>query len=123
MSHDHADPAGLTGRTLSGATVTRWHDSSDYGTALGEFADRFAAPFGPRTCVFVPGDARTDRTPPNAAAPRTVRDRARRVHRLDPERRALWDTGESAAVYAEVVDMYECRTARLGALVARLLPM
>lgn len=125
LSRGRADPEGLAGRILSEATVTRWHDSSDYGTALGEFADRYAASFSPRTCVFVLGDARTNRTPPNAAALRTVRDRARRVYWLNPERRALWDTGDSAAsVYADVVDMYECRTARqLGSLIGRLLPV
>jgi uncharacterized protein len=120
-----ADPAELGRRIAEEATISGWHDSSDYGTALGEFAERHLDAVGPRTSVIVLGDARTNGFDPNAAALRRVAGRARRVHWLNPESPELWSTGDSAAhVYAEVVEMHACRNARrLGELVTRLLPV
>ncbi|MEU3688569.1 VWA domain-containing protein [Streptomyces narbonensis] len=120
-----ADPAGLGDRILAEAELTGWHGQSDYGTALGEFADRYAEAVGPRTVLFVLGDARTNRADPNLAALKRVADRARRVHWLNPEQPSLWGTGDSEApAYAEIVDMRPCRNARqLGALIGRLLPV
>ncbi|MFE1907747.1 VWA domain-containing protein [Streptomyces gardneri] len=120
-----ADPAGLGDRILAEAELTGWHGQSDYGTALGEFADRYAEAVGPRTVLFVLGDARTNRADPNLAALKRIADRARRVHWLNPEQPSLWGTGDSEApAYAEVVDMRPCRNARqLGALIGRLLPV
>ncbi|CUM36168.1 VWA domain-containing protein [Streptomyces gardneri] len=119
------DPAGLGDRILAEAELTGWHGQSDYGTALGEFADRYAEAVGPRTVLFVLGDARTNRADPNLAALKRVADRARRVHWLNPEQPSLWGTGDSEApAYAEIVDMRPCRNARqLGALIGRLLPV
>ncbi|MEU4269302.1 VWA domain-containing protein [Streptomyces sp. NPDC026092] len=120
-----ADPAGLGARILDEAVVTGWHGQSDYGTALGEFAERYADAVGPRTAVFVLGDARTNMADPNLPALKRIADRARRVHWLNPEQPALWSTGDSVAhAYAELVDMHSCRNARqLGELVGRLLPV
>ena len=125
LVHGAADPEGLGARIRAEATLTGWHGSSDYGVALGEFAERYGDAVGPRTTVFVLGDARTNMSDPNLAAVRQVAERARRVYWLNPEPRAQWGTGDSAAPeYAELVEMHECRTARqLGALVARLLPV
>ncbi|MFE3639164.1 VWA domain-containing protein [Streptomyces sp. NPDC059168] len=125
LAHGRADPDGLGARIRAEATLTGWHDSSDYGVALGEFTERYGAAVGPRTTVFVLGDARTNMSDPNLAAVRELASRARRVHWLNPEPRAQWGTGDSAAfAYAELVEMHECRTARqLGGLIARLLPV
>ncbi|MGW3142085.1 vWA domain-containing protein [Streptomyces sp. NPDC001139] len=125
MEHGAADPEGLGARIRAEATLTGWHGSSDYGVALGEFAERHRDAVGPRTTLFVLGDARTNMSDPNLAAVRQVTERARRVYWLNPEPRAQWGTGDSAAPdYAELVDMYECRNARqLGALISRLLPV
>jgi uncharacterized protein with von Willebrand factor type A (vWA) domain len=125
LDHGRADPEGLGARIRAEATLTGWHGSSDYGVALGEFTERHGAAVGPRTTVFVLGDARTNMSDPNLAAVRDVARRARRVHWLNPEPRAQWGTGDSAApAYAELVEMHECRTARqLSALVGRLLPV
>jgi uncharacterized protein with von Willebrand factor type A (vWA) domain len=125
LVHGAADPEGLGARIRAEATLTGWHGSSDYGMALGEFAERYGDAVGPRTTVFVLGDARTNMSDPNLPAVRRVAERARRVHWLNPEPRALWGTGDSAAPqYAELVGMHECRNARqLGDLVARLLPV
>ncbi|MFJ8106077.1 VWA domain-containing protein [Streptomyces sp. NPDC096132] len=120
-----ADPEGLGARIQAEARLTGYHGSSDYGMALGEFAERYGAAVGPRTTVFVLGDARTNMSDPNLAAVREIAERARRLYWLNPEPRALWGTGDSAAPeYAELVAMHECRNAhQLGALVGRLLPI
>ncbi|WP_418960975.1 vWA domain-containing protein [Streptomyces tritici] len=120
-----ADPAGLGERVLAEATLTGWHGQSDYGAALGEFAERYVEAVGPRTVVFVLGDARTNMSDPNLPALKTVADRARRVYWLNPEPPSLWQTGDSVAdTYAGLVEMHPCRNARqLGALIARLLPV
>ncbi|MER5886415.1 VWA domain-containing protein [Streptomyces sp. NPDC001941] len=117
--------AGLAGRIAAEATLTGWHGQSDYGTALGEFVERYDDALGPRVSVFVLGDARTNHADPNLPALRHVARRARRVHWLNPEPRDLWQTGDSVALdYAEVVEMHECRSARqLGAVVGTLLPI
>ncbi|MEU6283075.1 VWA domain-containing protein [Streptomyces sp. NPDC047028] len=120
-----ADADGLGARIRAEATLTGWHGSSDYGVALGEFTERYGDAVGPRTTVFVLGDARTNMSDPNLPAAGELARRARRVYWLNPEPRERWGTGDSAApAYAELVEMHECRTARqLGTLVARLLPV
>ncbi|MEV8314341.1 VWA domain-containing protein [Streptomyces sp. NPDC059900] len=120
-----ADPEGLGSRIISGAAVTGYHGSSDYGTSLGEFAERYAAAVTSRSTVFVLGDARTNMSDPNVPALRAIASRARKLYWLNPEGRAQWQTGDSAAgTYAEFVEMYECRNARqLSALIGRLLPV
>ncbi|MEV0238428.1 VWA domain-containing protein [Streptomyces sp. NPDC050674] len=125
LEHGRADPEGLGLRIQAEAAITGYHGSSDYGMALGEFAERYADAVGSRTTVFVLGDARTNRSDPNLPALRRIAERARRVHWLNPEQRSRWGTGDSAApAYAELVEMHECRNARqLSALVARLLPV
>ncbi|WP_330347345.1 vWA domain-containing protein [Streptomyces sp. NBC_00582] len=125
LEHGRANPEGLGARILAEARLTGYHGSSDYGVALGEFAERYGAAVGPRTTVFVLGDARTNMSDPNLAALREISARARRLYWLNPEPRPLWGTGDSAAPeYAELVAMHECRNAhQLGALVGRLLPI
>ncbi|MGW7721146.1 VWA domain-containing protein, partial [Streptomyces chartreusis] len=120
-----ADPEGLSTRIEAEATLTGYHGSSDYGMALGEFAERYGDVVGPRTTVFVLGDARTNMSDPNLPAVRQIAGQARRVYWLNPEQRSSWGTGDSAAPsYAELVEMHECRTARqLSTLVERLLPV
>ncbi|MDT9695688.1 VWA domain-containing protein [Streptomyces sp. P17] len=125
LVHGRGDPEGLGARIRTEATLTGWHGSSDYGMALGEFAERFGDAVGPRTTVFVLGDARTNMSDPNLAAVRQIAERARRFYWLNPEQTASWGTGDSAApAYAALVEMHECRNARqLSDLVSRLLPV
>ncbi|MEU5320106.1 VWA domain-containing protein [Streptomyces sp. NPDC021056] len=125
LEHGAADAAGLGARIRSEAALTGYHGSSDYGMALGEFAERYGDAVGPRTTVFVLGDARTNMSDPNLAAVRQISERARRVYWLNPEQHAQWGTGDSAAPeYAGLVEMHECRNAKqLGTLVGRLLPI
>ncbi|MEV6961184.1 VWA domain-containing protein [Streptomyces sp. NPDC051207] len=125
LVHGAADPEGLGARIRAGATLTGWHGSSDYGVALGEFAERYGDAVGPRTTVFVLGDARTNHGDPNLPAVRRIAEQARRVYWLNPEPVSLWGTGDSAAPdYAGLVEMHECRNVhQLGGLVSRLLPV
>jgi uncharacterized protein with von Willebrand factor type A (vWA) domain len=125
LEHGAAAPEGLSARIKSEAALTGWHGSSDYGTALGEFDERYGEAVGSRTTVFVLGDARTNMSDPNLPAVRHIARRARRVYWLNPEPRAQWGTGDSAALaYAELVEMHECRNAhQLSTLIARLLPV
>ncbi|WP_394815972.1 VWA domain-containing protein [Streptomyces gibsoniae] len=125
LAHGAADPGALSARIRSEATLTGWHDSSDYGTTFGEFTERYSDAVGSRTTVLVLGDARTNMGDPNLPAVRNIGGRARRVYWLNPEPRSLWGTGDSAAPdYAGVVEMYECRNARqLSAIISRLLPI
>jgi uncharacterized protein with von Willebrand factor type A (vWA) domain len=125
LVHGQADAEGLGARIRAEAHIAGWHGSSDYGVALGEFAERYGDAVGPRTTVFVLGDARTNMADPNLPALARIAERARRVYWLNPEPRAQWGTGDSAAPdYAGLVEMHECRTARqLGDLIGRLLPV
>ncbi|WP_405829041.1 VWA domain-containing protein [Streptomyces sp. NBC_01176] len=125
LVHGAADPEGLGARIRAEATLTGWHDSSDYGVAFGEFTERYADAVGSRSTVFVLGDARTNMGDPNLPAVRHLCERARRVYWLNPEPRSQWGTGDSAAPeYAGLVEMHECRNARqLGDLIGHLLPV
>ncbi|MEV8599470.1 VWA domain-containing protein [Streptomyces griseoviridis] len=125
LVHGAADPEGLGARIDAEASLTSHHGSSDYGAALGEFVERYGDAVGPRTTVFVLGDARTNRSDPNLPALSWITERARRVYWLNPEPRERWGTGDSEApAYAETAEMRECRDARqLGALISRLLPV
>lgn len=125
MQHGAAAPEDLSARIKSEAELTSWRDNSDYGTALGEFAERYGEAVGSRTTVFVLGDARTNMCDPNLPAVRRIVGQARRVYWLNPEHRAQWGTGDSAALaYAELVEMHECRNVQqLSTLIARLLPI
>ncbi|MFE2682789.1 VWA domain-containing protein, partial [Streptomyces mirabilis] len=125
LVHGTADPEGLGARIRAEATLTGWHGSSDYGVAFGEFAERYVDAVGPRTTVFVLGDARTNMGDPNLPAVRRFSERARRVYWLNPEPLSQWGTGDSAAPeYAELVEMHECRNVlQLSGLIGRLLPV
>ncbi|MFF1907530.1 VWA domain-containing protein [Kitasatospora sp. NPDC058218] len=120
-----ADPAALARRILTEAKVMGHHGNSDYGSALGEFADHHLDAVGPRTSVLILGDARNNHRDPNLPALHRIAGRARRVYWLNPEQPSLWGEGDSAATaYAEVVEMHSCRnTRRLGELITRLLPI
>lgn len=120
-----ASTGGPAAGILAEAGLTGWHGQSHYGTALAGFADRYPDAVGPRTAVFILGDARTNSTDPRPAALRQIADRARMVCWLNPEPRSPWSTGDSVALlYAEPVEMHPCRNAReLGDLVGRVMPL
>jgi uncharacterized protein with von Willebrand factor type A (vWA) domain len=117
-----ADPEQLGGRILSEAKLTAFDGHSDYGRALREFATRYADAIGPRTSVLILGDARTNGGDPNLPDLRRILAPARHSYWLNPERTALWSTGDSVArAYAEHVEMHECRNIhQLTGLITRL---
>lgn len=114
----------LAGRIRQEARVTRWHTSSDYGEALGDFVAEHLDAVGPRTAVLVLGDARNNNLDPNLEALHRVAQRSRRTFWLNPEAASRWGLGDSVALeYAEVVPMHECcNVEQLTAFVTRLLP-
>lgn len=124
VTNGAADPAGLGTRILTEAKVTAFDGHSDYGRALRDFAVKYPDAVGPRTSVLILGDARTNGGDPNLATLHKIIAPARHAYWLNPERTALWSTGDSVAhSYGEVVEMHECRNVhQLGALVTRLLP-
>ncbi|OLR94551.1 vWA domain-containing protein [Actinokineospora bangkokensis] len=119
-----ADPDSLGARIHAEATLTTWDGHSDYGRSFRHFLDRHADAITPRTSLLILGDARTNGGDPALDAFRTLVTPARHAHWLNPERRALWNTGDSVADrYAGLIRMHECRNTRqLTTLVSRLLP-
>ncbi|MFE3541457.1 VWA domain-containing protein [Nocardia sp. NPDC059177] len=116
-------PPGFAQSIVREAGVVRF-GSSNYGEALQGFTDHYLDALGPRTCVLILGDARTNRTDPNLAALQQITEQAKAVYWLNPEPARSWSTGDSAAdAYTEVVTMHECRNVRqLAEVVGRLLP-
>ncbi|HVL63746.1 MAG TPA: VWA domain-containing protein [Actinomycetota bacterium] len=96
------------------ADVVQADGRSDYGTALQDFAARFAGELSPKSTVLILGDARTNYRTPRDEALAEIAGRARHVYWLSPEPAGDWDTGDSAAsVYAARIDkMVEVRNLR-----------
>ncbi|MEP6799868.1 MAG: VWA domain-containing protein, partial [Lapillicoccus sp.] len=120
----HGD-GDLSAQIVQQAQVTRWHGSSDYGEALGDFAELYLDVVGARTSVLVLGDARTNYGDPNLSALARIAAASRRTHWLNPERVGTWGQGDSVAHdYARIVEMHECRTVeQLSRFIGRLLPV
>lgn len=103
-----------------------WFDGhSDYGHAFETFDEKYAAAITPRTSLLVLGDGRTNYRNPALPVLKRLAATARHAYWLNPEPRAQWGSGDSAArTYAEVIEMVECRTvAQLEEFVRRLLPV
>ena len=120
------DTSGDLGpRIAQEARITKWHTSSDYGEAFGDFAESFMNAVGPRTSVLILGDARNNNQDPNLGALHAIGQHARRIFWLNPEHHMRWGLGDSIApVYAEVVEMHECcNVDQLSRFITRLLPV
>jgi uncharacterized protein with von Willebrand factor type A (vWA) domain len=96
------------------ADVVHVDGHSDYGHALGIFAERWGREITSRSNVIILGDARNNYHAPNVEALLAVADRARRVWWLNPEPRAYWGSGDSiiGAYAAECDGVFECRNLR-----------
>ena len=114
----------LSGRIAREARLTKWHTSSDYGEAFGDFAADSLESIGPRTTVLILGDARNNNQDPNFGALHQISQRAKRTFWLNPENAMRWGLGDSVATeYANVVHMYECcNIDQLTRFITRLLP-
>ena len=114
----------LSGRIAREARITKWHTSSDYGEAFGDFAADYLQSIGPRTAVLILGDARNNNQDPNFGALHKISQRAKRTFWLNPENAMRWGLGDSVATdYAGVVEMHECcNVDQLTRFITRLLP-
>ncbi|MCL2533019.1 MAG: VWA domain-containing protein [Nocardiaceae bacterium] len=112
-------------RMIREAELITYDGHSDYGHALGVFAERYAHSLTSRSSLLVLGDGRNNYRDPGLAALEHLVSVAKHAHWLNPEPRGQWGTGDSAAlVYNEVIDMHECRSAQqLAAVVSGLLPV
>ncbi|WP_067485885.1 vWA domain-containing protein [Actinomadura hibisca] len=95
---------------------------SNYGHAIKVFEDRYADAVTSRTALLVLGDARSNYGELSLPVLRRLADRSRHAYWLNPEPRAQWDTGDSAASrYGEIVPMHECRNlTQLAAFIEEL---
>jgi uncharacterized protein with von Willebrand factor type A (vWA) domain len=114
-----ADVLDVVSRLANEADVTWLLGRTDYGRALDLFAQRFPDVVTSRTSLLILGDARSNYG--DLALP-TVRElvaQAKHAYWLNPERRAVWDTGDSRATeYGAILPMVECRNlAQLGEFV------
>ena len=97
-------------RLANEADVTWLLGRTDYGRALELFAHRFPDAIGTRTSLLILGDARSNYGDLALPVLRSLAAGAKHAYWLNPERRAIWDTGDSrASDYAEIVPMVECR--------------
>jgi uncharacterized protein with von Willebrand factor type A (vWA) domain len=120
-----AELGGVMQRVLREADLVAFDGHSDYGGALGTFAERWGGAVGPKTSLLVLGDARTNYRDPNLRVLARLVGQARHAHWLNPEPRRQWGSGDSAALrYADLLPMHECRTAaQLAEVVEALLPV
>ncbi|MFC7450763.1 vWA domain-containing protein [Rhodococcus daqingensis] len=120
-----ADLGVAMSRMIREADLITYDGHSDYGNALGVFAERFAHTLTSKSSLLILGDARNNYRDPNVAALTHLAAVAKHTHWLNPEPRGQWGSGDSAAfVYADAVTMHECRSAQqLAAVVEGLLPV
>ena len=124
LADQRSEGAGLTERIAREAAITKWHTSSDYGEAFGDFAQKYLDSLNPRTSVLILGDARNNNQDPNMGALHEILGRAKHAYWLNPEYSARWNTGDSDALdYAEIIDMFECcNIDQLSKFITKLLP-
>jgi uncharacterized protein with von Willebrand factor type A (vWA) domain len=116
------DVLDMVTRLAGEADVTALLARTDYGRAFELFAHRFPDAIGPRTSLLILGDARSNYGDLALPVLRDLAGRAKHAYWLNPERRAIWDTGDSrASEYGALVPMVECRNlAQLGEFVRDL---
>lgn len=104
------DVTGAVARLTAEADVTWLLGRTDYGRALERFEQKYADAVGHRTSLLILGDARSNYGDIALPVLQRIVERAHAAHWLNPERRAAWDTGDSAASrFDAVVPMVECR--------------
>jgi uncharacterized protein with von Willebrand factor type A (vWA) domain len=117
-----ADVVEAVTRLTEEADVTWLLGRTDYGRAFDLFASRFPDAVGPRTSLLILGDARSNYGDLALPTLTELAARAKHTYWLNPERRAMWDTGDSrAGEYGSIAPMVECRNlAQLGEFVRDL---
>lgn len=119
------DLGAAMSRIMTESDLISYDGHSDYGNAFSTFDDKYAQVVTSRTSVLILGDARTNYRDPKVAALAHTVSVAKHAYWLNPEPKGQWGSGDSATrAYADVISMYECRTAQqLGDFVSRLLPV
>jgi uncharacterized protein with von Willebrand factor type A (vWA) domain len=104
------------------AEVTWLLGRTDYGRAFELFEQRYPDVVGRRTSLLVLGDARSNYGPLALDNFQRLVDKAKHTFWLNPERHAIWDTGDSAAIrYAAIAPMRQFRNlAQHGEIVKSL---
>ncbi|MGI5200871.1 VWA domain-containing protein [Spirillospora sp. CA-108201] len=117
-----ADVTAAMTRLAAEADLVWITGRSNYGHAFKVFDDRYRDAVTPKTSLLVLGDARSNYGELSLPVVRSMAGRARHAYWLNPEPRAQWDTGDSAASrYGELIPMYECRNlTQLAAFVEEL---
>jgi uncharacterized protein with von Willebrand factor type A (vWA) domain len=120
-----AELSGVMQRVLREADLVAFDGHSDYGGALGGFAEFYSDAITSKSSLLILGDGRTNYRDPNLRVLKRLVGQARHAHWLNPEPRRQWGSGDSAALrYADVMPMHECRTAaQLADVVEALLPI
>ncbi|MDL9935555.1 VWA domain-containing protein [Gordonia sp. ABSL1-1] len=110
---------------LATAKISTRDGHSDYGNMLRGFVAEYGDTLTHRGALMILGDARNNFHDTRVAALRQLVDQARHAYWLNPEAQTLWGTGDSDAdVYADAIEMFECRNAtQLGRVIADLLPV
>jgi uncharacterized protein with von Willebrand factor type A (vWA) domain len=116
------DPIDAVTRLTNEADVTWLLGRTDYGRAFELFAERYGDAIGARTSLLVLGDARSNYGDVALPTLTELVGRAKHAYWLNPERRAIWDTGDSrASDLGKILPMIECRNlAQLSAFVRDL---
>jgi uncharacterized protein len=111
---EHEDFVSAIDRMSAEANVVKHEGRSDYGAILKTFHRSFGRDVGPKTTLFILGDARNNYRLKETGALKELTERARHSYWLNPEPRGDWDTGDSVATdYAGYVDeMVEVRNLR-----------
>ena len=84
---------------------------SSYGRVLQQFYTQFGSDVDRHTTIIVLGDARNNNSPSRSQFLHRLQEQAERIIWLNPERQALWDSGDSImSAYALYCDrVLECR--------------
>jgi uncharacterized protein with von Willebrand factor type A (vWA) domain len=105
-----ADVLDVVTELTEQAKVTWIMGRTDYGRAFRLFEQRYPEAIGRRSSLLILGDARSNYGDVGVPTLSRLADRARHAYWLNPERQAMWDTGDSEATkVARVVPMVECR--------------
>lgn len=112
-------------RMISTARLITRDGHSDYGHMLRGFVDDYVETLTHRGALLILGDARTNFGVARTELLAQLVERARHAYWLNPEPGTEWGTGDSVAdEYAEIIDMFECRTAgQLAKVIGDLLPV
>jgi uncharacterized protein with von Willebrand factor type A (vWA) domain len=119
-----SDVVAAVTRLAAEADVTWLLGRTDYGRAFDLFAHRFPDAIGPKTSLLILGDARSNYGDLALPTLEALAGRAKHAYWLNPERRGMWDTGDSrASDFDRIVPMVECRNlAQLADFVRELGP-